>query len=415
MPGAGPNYDPRQPRYLRMNYAARHVDMWLPGESVVPASEQRSFTEWSGIPAGAYVPRGEVGLYLADGLARVLRHAPRSASVEIHRTRVCGVTPIGSRWRVAGRDYDQVVIATGHQPGRVYPVDRWLSPERIPPGSRVAVRGFALTFIDVALALTEGRGGEFTAQGEHPYRLTYDGSRDDGIVLLPYSRSGRPMLPKPSVEFDGLDPIMSAGRERVRSLPDGSMTPVLAETAAEALIAVSGNTRRVERDPAGEIAHSLSVGAGLSPPDTQWAVGHTWRSLYPAIVERFGGDGLTAAEWPAFRRLEAEMERVAFGPGPQNAAKLLALIEAGVVDVSQLAGPARAADVHVDAVMPPPGATGRLLEQLVAAGHLTVPAGRRGISGCAPGLSVVGRPTEDWVIGNDTLSRTLHAHARVPA
>ena len=29
----------------------------------------------------------------------------------------------------------------------------------------------------------------------------------------------------------------------------------------------------------------------------------------------------------------------------------------------------------------------------------------------SPGLSAIGRPTEDSVIGNDTLSRTLHPHA----
>ena len=34
------------------------------------------------------------------------------------------------------------------------------------------------------------------------------------------------------------------------------------------------------------------------------------------------------------------------------------------------------------------------------------PDGRR-----VPGLSVIGRATEDSVIGNDTLSRTLHPHA----
>jgi hypothetical protein len=40
---------------------------------------------------------------------------------------------------------------------------------------------------------------------------------------------------------------------------------------------------------------------------------HTWRSLYPAIVARLGGEG-SAHDWPAFRRLTAELERVAFGP-----------------------------------------------------------------------------------------------------
>jgi diaminopimelate decarboxylase len=82
-------------------------------------------------------------------------------------------------------------------------------------------------------------------------------------------------------------------------------------------------------------------------------------------------------------------------------------------------------DVVIDAVLPGPGALGHagLLERLVAGGHARIPAGRRGLDvaengNCrgsdgrsTPGLSAIGRPTEDSVIGNDTLSRSLHAHA----
>ena len=75
-------------------------------------------------------------------------------------------------------------------------------------------------------------------------------------------------------------------------------------------------------------------------------------------------------------------------------------------------------DVAVDAVLPGPGATGHggLLADLIARGHARVSPGRRGLdvtsdSGCrgrdgsvSLGLSAIGRPTEDSVIGNDTLS-----------
>ena len=73
------------------------------------------------------------------------------------------------------------------------------------------------------------------------------------------------------------------------------------------------------------------------PPGREWALGHAWRALYPAIVSRLSGDGLAAGDWPAFLRLAAEMERIAFGPPPVNAAKLLALVEAGRVDLTSSA------------------------------------------------------------------------------
>ena len=53
---------------------------------------------------------------------------------------------------------------------------------------------------------------------------------------------------------------------------------------------------------------------------------------------------------------------------------------------------------------------------------MRIPPGRRGIEitsdvecvgadgSPTPGLGVIGRPTEDWIIGNDTLNRALHPH-----
>ena len=212
VPGAGPNYDPRQPQYLRMNFPARQVNMWWPGGGAVPQAERRSFVEWAGSMPDEYPARARVGRYLADGLGRILRSTPETATVNIHPRSVAAVERQPAGWLVEDRVYDEVLIATGHEPGSVYPVDVWLSPKRVPPGARVAARGFALTFIDAALALTEGRGGRFERL-DHPFRLRYLPGGDDVGVIYPWSRTGRPMLPKPSVEPGGAEPIIG-GRAR---------------------------------------------------------------------------------------------------------------------------------------------------------------------------------------------------------
>lgn len=122
------------------------------------------------------------------------------------------------------------------------------------------------------------------------------------------------------------------------------------------------------------------------------------------------------------------MERIAFGPPPVNGAKLMALIDAGKIEFGDLGAvrDAPPAAVRVDAVLSPPGALERcddLVDELRTAGAVrAATGGRRGIevdreAGCVAadgspsrGLSAVGRLTEDWVIGNDTLSRRLHPH-----
>jgi diaminopimelate decarboxylase len=244
-----------------------------------------------------------------------------------------------------------------------------------------------------------------------------------------------------------------------------ALLPELARTATELLAAARpgiGSPARLERtaaawltalvspvddrpvaaDPAPALARSLDVAVGRRPPDLSWALGEAWRGLYPVISGVGGHGGVPDPEWAPFGRLAAEMERLAFGPPPVNVAKMLALVEAGRVDLRHVArgrlahaggrtelrsaAGALEIDLVVDAVLAPPGAAaspGDPIAGLLADGFVRLaPGGRRGIEvlpdgrcvsrtgAITPGLAVIGRATEDWVIGNDTLSRGLHGH-----
>lgn len=467
VPGAGPVYDPAQPRFLRMNFAADMVDIWPAGSGLGP-----SFSEWrKGVPGlsdESYPPRADVGRYLNDGFERLVSTAAEFLDISVRATGVNGIRREGETWSViAGDDlseYDEVLLTTGHAPswdgglgsgmsppenliGAVFPVETHLSAETVPPGSAVSVRGFALTMIDAALALTEGRGGTFR-EGRAHHLLAYDPSQNDVARILPYSRTGRPMLAKPDPALapssGELDEIAASGSAALMSLPEqarlADAVAHVANVASESLRvlgvqddseirrhlddAQSGRSTPAGISPAEEIERSIAVGVGQGEPGADWALGHAWRGVYPALVDRLGADGLDTADWPAFRRLGTEMERISFGPPPVNAAKLLALIEGGKVDLGNLAtGPAPEADIVIDAVLPPPGALDinhAPLDALLRDGHARIPLGRRGLELTADvtcvgadgvprrGLGAIGRPTEDWVIGNDTLNRALH-------
>jgi diaminopimelate decarboxylase len=499
-PGAGPVYDPAQPEYLRMNLAADRLSMWWPASRAVPADAQLSFNDWVAARDAAserYPPRALVGRYLADGLALIRHHARGAVRLTLRRQAVRCVRRRDDRWHVEATDgstrrYDEVLVSVGHEAvderravgtwmhaapllPAVFPVTRWLAPEHVAPGAVVATRGFALTFIDAAIALTEGRGGSFESD-DHPYRLRYVPSPEDVATILPFSRTGRPMLAKPGPQLQAVIPelavIAEGGRAQILALSHASdpmpeLMMILATATSASLQAATargsaaersrqpsdaarrwlasacdGAPTRVTGDPVLAIERSLAIGAGLQPPDLSWALGQTWRTLYPALVARFSHAGLPAAAWPAFRRLASELERLAFGPPAINAAKLLALVAAGRVDLTHVAAGRlvtsdagttlrsshgqRAVDVVVDAVLTEPGVprsrTG-LLRRLVTDGHARTLTGMRGVDVAADatcigaggtrsaGLAVIGRASEDAVIGNDTLDRTLHAHA----
>lgn len=331
---------------------------------------------------------------------------------------------------------------------RVYPVQRWLGTDRVPPGSTVVCRGAALTFIDAALTLTEGRGGRFTPDGYRP-------SGAEPSRILPVGRRGAFPAVKPAP--DGPLAALHLRRHRDRGLTRcaaAADVPTLLEavwrTAADYLLAATGQPldlppgtvptgigdsplsvhgagSGVGAGPVAALRRSVGVATGQQQPGAEWALGQAWRDLYPAIVEVVGHQRTGPDGWHRFARVAAAMEPVAFGPPPVNAGKLSALCEAGVVDAAFLAGrwseALGMADVVVDCVLAPPGlVAGQWPDDLVGRG-LVPAAGRRGVA-VAPdascldaegvaigGLSALGRLTEDVVVGNDTLSRTLHSGA----
>ncbi len=478
VPGAGPTYDPSSPGYLITNFSAGNIDAWPPGERI---PGRPSFVEWSRSSERPYhpddfPPRAVVGRYLADCLAGVLRAVPPRMRVRIRPVAVTAVSRAAPGWEVAtagsAEVYDQVLIATGHRPARragrvlpVFPVERHLAEREVPPGARVAIRGFALTFIDAALALTEGRGGTFARSGDGTLR--YAPSGREPAVILPHSRTGRPLLAKPAGAL-AARPWAAAEADRASAAllslsPEvdvrHDVVPLVSRIAQAALREAGRDARaRAEArrwleaacaarpwswggDAADELADSVAVATGRKEPGPGWALGLGWRLLYPALVARLSHIALDPDGRRVLGRLGAEMERVAFGPPVVNAEKLLALIAAGIVDLTFVAGGSVRAvegrrtivsaagsatvDVCVDAVLPAPGvgADDRLMGRLLADGHVRRSPGNRGIdvapdgtciarSGAeSPGLACIGRPTEDCVIGNDTLSRTLHPHA----
>ncbi len=453
-PGCGPNYDPAQPTFLRMNFAASQVDAWPPDTTFVPAAQRLDFAQWRSRHAPgddeSYPPRAQVGRYLQWCVRTLLAHRPRGVEVEIVRELVNSVEPGTRGWLVGSRSgrrsFDHVMLCLGHrwaepQPAGVadaavpqvpaFPVGPLMQDRPLAPGARVAVRGFALSFIDAALALTEGRGGAFSPTHEVG-SLRYTASGREPGAIIPFSRSGRAMSVKPPpgrfTALDGVAQAAARARAEIQTLPSGFSVrnDVMSRITwlADEIARSSGiQSRTPSADVRTSIERSLAMAIGTAPPDGETCTAEAWRLTYPAIVARLGHGGLDDDEYGEYRAASAGMERIAFGPPPINAAKLLALADVGIVDLDHTTeAPGDRIDGVIDAVLPAPGVhpdDAGPIGGLLRAGVLTQD-GRRGIRVAADarclgpdgegvaGLACAGRPTEDWVIGNDTLSRRLH-------
>ncbi|MFG0288753.1 MAG: FAD/NAD(P)-binding protein [Rhodopirellula sp. JB044] len=496
-PGAGNVYDPRQPRYLRMNFAAKNIDAWPPRNQ--PDDQRFNLVEWLRREAGeethpnSFVSRASVGQYLHRCYHQVKEQLESGATVTVIQERVSSIARLTDAWQIRTdrmlSSVDELLITTGHGPWDnppdssdpvestwipTFPVGDNLSADAVPPQSTVAIRGFGLTCIDATLAMTEGRGGEFERSGQD---WRYQPTGQEPKCLYPFSRSGRPMLAKPDETLfqqpDELCELWSAGRNSISNISQPitsqvlshTLWPLITDTAAKALQTCqrvpTNNTNDIrtwfdlwcEEKMNGDVAlqtmrESFRVATGQSGPDIAWALGITWRNLYPALVNCISYGRLTAEAWPKFRRIAVEMERIAFGPPAENVGKLLALIDAFVVDLRFVCGRteksvedesrlslrdcsrsnARSHSLTVDrcvnAVLKSPrqclaAAPFDSLEEQAIIERLQGPSTLRVDEAGKPvrhnrdspdRLSILGRSTEGCVLGNDTLIRTLHDH-----
>ena len=450
--GAGRVYRTDQPDYWLMNLRAEGI-----------TTAMGSFVDWRdakrsagmNVDPGHFPPRRDVGAFLGDAWAWQVSHAPSTIRVKHVRRRVTDIRRADDarheRWKIAaahqeaGRTYDlydHVLVTVGHAqawPGTLQGPRVIEEVSQVPGGGTVGVRGAALTFIDVMLASTLGRGGSYTAgmyspSGQEP-------------ILCPVNRSGRFMEVK-AVSGTALDGISLSSLpeygQRIEHCANlAELTDALIDAAADFLHAAEVEPNRAELysvltgedatgDPGAELRVSIDVANGQRPPGAAWAIGEAWRRLYPHIVARASFTGRD--DLSGFGVLACTLERVAFGPPAETAEILLAVIQAGLVRVEWMGkpsildawlapDPAESQDVYgvIDAVIPPPGVVeGSLAAQLVQRGYAHI---RRGADGSGRGLhvnpdasvpgqrglAVVGRDTEGTVLGLDTLSRTLHS------
>ena len=229
--GASPVYDPEQPEYILVNVSVGEVDLWSGTDPPVAAGRGLNFVDWyhqrfqpdSPLTGDEYLSRAVVGRYLMDGFRRLVDHLPPRVSVSCHVGEVLDIRRNGRGYELEFADEDgfkeeirtdKILLATGHSrpvPGEkekrysafaaqhpglafipfVYPVKKSMAP--VPAGTRVAMNGIGLTFIDAVLELTEGRGGRFVRSGA---TLSYEPSGSEPLSIIPFCRSGLPMTPK---------------------------------------------------------------------------------------------------------------------------------------------------------------------------------------------------------------------------
>lgn len=448
--GTGSAYVLDQPDWIRLNVP---IEV-LTGES---APKRRGPGEEDDYP-----PRSAAGRYLV-GLAHTSIAALTSTDVRHVHSAVTSMERSDGGFVLGPVEsppiYDDVLIVSGHAgewsgqlgsgtEGRpvvpALPIDRLMAfADRHRP-KRALIRGASLTAIDAMLGLTQGMGGSFVRDPDGSGSTYVAGETDVRLTML--SRSGRLMSAKTEsvvlARYRVNETAAPYIAEFERSGPPDverlirDVAAALGRSISEALdpsTVIEEALDRPDDDHCRDrLERSLRMARGLEPPDAAWAVGQAWRCCYSSLVRLQRSvarrDSTATLGWDGYSERVAELERLAFGPPPVNVEKMLALMDSGHLSVEKVGirpwGDWVADhDIVVDAVSAPPGiehVEDPVWAGLLAAGLVSRAPYGRGIrvdeaAGCldaegfdAPGLSAVGRMTEDFVLGNDTLSRSMH-------
>lgn len=334
----GQVYRQDQSDLLLMNTVAGQITAFSGEGSVYDAKPGRGpkFTDWTAkqgieVDEGGYASRKLYGEYMRYVQSSIIRSLEECARVIVKLGEVTKLEKVQASYRIDFSNaeselYNYVVLATGHAnqktPDWLRPLEDssrdseltffsgsslLTDPPSVPAKENVGVIGTGLTFYDVLILLTEGRGGKFTREGsalkyipsgEEPY--IYAGSRSGipsparGVNQKSPTYSWKPLIfttdnvrrfsRTEKLRFNAdISPWLRAEVElkyHVSSLCNSGM-----KEASEELIRLAKSWQPVLDPPISEIAHSLG--------STDW-------EFSPEILSRpFGREFFSSSE--AFR------------------------------------------------------------------------------------------------------------------
>ncbi|WP_296255646.1 MULTISPECIES: FAD/NAD(P)-binding protein [unclassified Pseudomonas] len=366
-----------------------------------------------------FLPRRLLGEYLSWAYEHVTNVLPSNVRLTVLQELAINVEPqpLHQGFRVVGSERSEVLVdrlflTTGHArqrqlppsmpPGRianVYPLPETMT--NIAPHAVVVIEGLGLTAMDVLAALTKGRGGRFSREGN---KLTYEKSGLEPRILM-YSRSGLPFRTRPFALPDRIrhTPLFLTKEElertRQRLSPasldfDNHLLPLLlAEMraayylASSLLVRPSDLQRAFEQGLLEKTFDTLAAQFGAFDPlehlitrlpslaesgYAQWAKAfieqdlkqsrmglaesplkvalEVWRDLRDTLRDAVNGAGLTAESRARFyAHYSPLINRTVAGPQLERHEELLALIEAGHVHLTHRLDDARPWDWTIGA------------------------------------------------------------------
>jgi uncharacterized NAD(P)/FAD-binding protein YdhS len=472
--GAGPNFHPEESDLSLLNLPVYDVELQNPdGEN------DNGFARYHAKNGGkdeAFPPRNKIGQWLEERFEKL------GGSVKTVAAKVESIEKAEDGWTVSTQDgkgdtYSHVILAVAQpesNPDRA--VARWQGhaektkaelTDAYPSkelgkaaakwkGKKVAIRGFALSSLDVLRQLTLAQGGSFTEDG-------YKASGKEPEEIYIFSKDGLSMHPKPDgKELDAKYDLTEEEKAHFEEALHAAFASEPKDAPAVVFAALNAPATRIlesfDAAPRSEaistwlhnelkqpgsqnqgdlteiLAQSHGMAKGDATPDVGYVLGQIWRKLQDNLSNVFDStDEIPDESRKSLIAFDEGFKRYSYGPPVETFAELRKLIDAGIVKLDFVDNPTLSmaddgwklksgdeevvVDVLVNAVLPD-GDLASVSDTAIAglrdAGHLQAnavggakvsPRGEVLDSHGEPieGLFLMGRLANGSVIGADTL------------
>lgn len=432
--GAGPNFDPREPRHCLLNIPIRDIDLRQPnGLDFEPVAE------WLGhrFSDDDFPPRAEIGNYLKQRLVKLIDLAPNVKALQVSE-RIESLQRVRNAWHIRSEStsygpYAEVLIVPGQPHTRpddqlakwkrhatdhkvtlatAYPARFLQKAAGQWSGQTVAIRGFALSSFDVIRVLTIGLGGRFSdgryvASGREPARI------------VPFSLDGKPPYPKPETReldlqyeptrgetdvfrkavFEASNGALEATQSRLTEALSTPVSRILSifgadeshSTVYDWLLSEWSDPGCQEKGSGLDVLkNGIAMAEGASLPSIGYAVGQVWRKWQDPLRQAYNPARTPSATAAAIVGFDEGLKRYSYGPPANSCRELISLINDDIVSVDwardpditpintgwqlDVEGRSVTTKVLIDAVLPSPDprkVETALISGLIADGYLT--------------------------------------------
>ncbi len=350
-----------------------------------------------------FPPRNKIGLYLQQRFNSIIDALQHSPLLEYVQAAIIDIKPLQSELQLISKAQDtytanEALLCVGHQPTKLseelqnwkelvasnnslhlftnpYPISQF-EKLKTTENHRIGIRGFGLAMLDVIRALSLNLAGEFRQTDTKTLACEFVKTSNTGLRIYTYALDSNPPAPKPLNK--SIDDRFAPTSEEMRQLSNTLVTAPASNNAKRSIDLVVNpviticcrvfSEMQAKDRPLEEVKtvlehwttdenfkHPLILDTSLAvteqieafiemaggnrPSSLDYCFGQVWRHCWPRLSKLLSHSGLDGDTMYKLIKFDERIKRYSFGPPVESMQQVLALVDAGILNLDYLDDP----------------------------------------------------------------------------